>query len=295
MRSAPFARVDHLVIAVRDLDASTEAYAAVLGRAPSWRGRHPTYGTANTLFALRNCYLELLARDDGAGDHPIAAALAAFLADASEGLFAVALGSDDLSATHAALIAAGISPSPIHPGEGRDRGGAIRRWRSFFLDRGETRGIFVIAIQHDAGSTLPPALPRADERSVVAAIDHVVLFSDDVPGALALWHGAFGVPERWRREFPERGTLNVGLRLADVTLEVVGPLGGEPGTRGERAWGIAYDVPDVDAAAARLRAAGVVVGDPRAGLAPRTRVCTVKWNDRLPTLLIEHAPRDVQV
>lgn len=295
MPSAPFARVDHLVIGVRDLDASTAAYATMLGRAPSWRGRHPAYGTANSLFALRNCYLELLACDDERGDHPIAAALAAFLADASEGLFAIALGSDDLSATHAALVAAGLSPSPIHVGEGRDLEGPVRRWRSFLLDRSETRGLAVIAIQHDAGSTLPAARPTADERSVVAAVDHVVLFSDDVPGALELWQGTFGVPERWRRQFPERGTLNVGLRIAGVTLEIVGPLGDERGTRGERAWGLAYDVPDVDTAAARLRAAGVAVGEPRVGLAPGTRVCTVKWKDRLPTLLIQHAPRDAQV
>jgi hypothetical protein len=32
----------------------------------------------------------------------------------------------------------------------------------------------------------------------------------------------------------------------------------------------------------------VPVSDARPGLAPDTRVCTVKWQDRLPTLLIEH-------
>ena len=53
--------LDHLVIAVRDLDAATATYAALLGRAPSWRGDHPGAGTANTLFRLDRTYVELLA------------------------------------------------------------------------------------------------------------------------------------------------------------------------------------------------------------------------------------------
>ena len=296
MPAPPFAHVDHLVIAVRDLDAGIDAYAAMLGREPSWRGHHPDYGTANALFALRNCYLELLACDGGPlNDHPVAATLRAYLERRGEGLFAIALGSNDLDASHAALVGRGLAPSPILPGEGRAADGRVRRWRSFLLDRAETRGIAVIAIQHDPASTLPAAAARGDARSVVDAVDHVVLFSDDVPRALDLWTGTFGVPERWRREFPERGTLNVGLRLGGVTLELVGPLTGAGDGRGERPWGVAYVVPDVDAAVARLRNVGTSVGDVRDGIAPRTRVATVKWSERLPTLLIEHASRRAQV
>jgi len=293
--SAPFARVDHLVIAVRDLDASTQAYAAMLGRAPSWRGRHPAHGTANVLFGLGNCYLELLARSDPPSDHPLATVLAGYLAGRSEGLFAIALGSDDLPATLEALTRAGLSPSPPLAGEGVDDGGRTRRWQNALLDRGETRGVSVFAIQHDDRAAIAPAAPAGDPASIVTDVDHVVLFSDDLAGALGLWRDAFGVPERWRREFPERGTVNVGLRLGGMTLELVAPLAGATGTRGERAWGLAYDVSDVDAAVARLRASGIAVSDARTGLAPGTRVCTVKWADRLPTLLVQHEGRARQV
>jgi catechol 2,3-dioxygenase-like lactoylglutathione lyase family enzyme len=292
--SAPFARVDHLVIAVRDLEASAAAYAAMLGRTPSWCGRHPAHGTANVLFGLGNCYLELLACGDpsaGASDHPVATALAAYLTTRSEGLFAIALGSDDLAATGAALTRAGLSPSAPLEGVGVDAGGRSRRWHTVMLDRDETRGVSVFAIQHEGRTAIAPASAVGEPGSVVTGVDHVVLFSDDLAGALGLWHEAFGIPERWRREFPERGTVNVGLRLGGVTLEVVAPLAGSTGTRGERAWGLAYDVGDVDAAVARLRANGVAVSDARTGLAPATRVCTVKWTDRLPTLLVQHDGR----
>ena len=35
--------VDHIIIAVQDLDQASQDYALMLGRAPSWRGTHPGY------------------------------------------------------------------------------------------------------------------------------------------------------------------------------------------------------------------------------------------------------------
>ena len=291
MLAPPFARVDHLVIAVRDLDAAARAYAAMLGRRPSWHGRHPAYGTMNVLFGLGNCYLELLALDAAPSPHPIAATLAGYLERRAEGLFATAFGCDDLAAAAAHLAAAGLTPGPVTPGEARGPDGSTRRWHSFALDRAETRGVMVFAIAHEDPTAISAAAPAGDPRTDVTGVDHVVLFSDDLAGAIALWRDAFGISERWRREFPERGTINVGLRLGGVTLELVAPLAGDAGTRGERAWGLAYQVADVDAAVTRLRAAGMAASDARSGLAPGTRVATVKWTERLPTLLIEHAAR----
>ena len=57
--------LDHVVIAVHNLDAATMDYTALLGRAPSWHGSHPTYGTKNTLFRIDNTYVELLAPAPG--------------------------------------------------------------------------------------------------------------------------------------------------------------------------------------------------------------------------------------
>jgi hypothetical protein len=68
----------------------------------------------------------------------------------------------------------------------------------------------------------------------------------------------------------------------------VAPLGAAAGERGERLWGIAYAVEDGDAVVARLRAEGLEASDTRPGLAPATHVATVKWRERLPTLLIQH-------
>ena len=77
--------LDHIVFAVRDLEQATESYRRVLGREPSWRGNHPSYGTANALFRLDNSYVELLAPAGEAGaDSPWLRALRERLDGAGE-------------------------------------------------------------------------------------------------------------------------------------------------------------------------------------------------------------------
>jgi len=282
-----FTSVDHLVIAVKDLAAAEAAYAALLGLTPTWRGSHPTLGTRNVIFGVTNCYLELLSPNID-GTEPLALFLQHYLSDKQEGLLAVALGTDDLTAAARALDAAGLSPGEITPGEAVAENGATRRWRSVTLPPDRMRGIATLVIEHERRDAVPRAAAPPADPSAAAAVDHVVIFSDDIETALHLWRDVLGIPERWRREFPERGTVNVGLRLGGVTLELVAPLGNAAGERGERLWGVAYAVADCDAAVARARAHGIDVTDTRTGLAPGTRVATVKWKDRLPTLLLQH-------
>ncbi len=61
--------IDHVVIAVHDLEAAREAYAR-LGFTLTPVARHP-FGTANSLVQLQGCYIELLAvADPGAVPEP---------------------------------------------------------------------------------------------------------------------------------------------------------------------------------------------------------------------------------
>jgi catechol 2,3-dioxygenase-like lactoylglutathione lyase family enzyme len=288
--SLPFDRVDHLVIAVRDLAAAERHYTTLLDRDPSARGEHPDLGTCNVIFGLANCYVELLALATATPVHPVAVALAAFLERTPEGLLAIALGSEALEQTAVALRSAGIAVGDPFDLEIVARDGGRRRARLLAIAREQTRGVNVFAIAHERAA-IPLAAPRGSERASASSVDHVVLFSDDLEGGLRLWRDAFAIPERWRREFPDRGTINVGLRLGGVTLELVAPLDAAVGERGERLWGVAYAVQDCDAAVARLRAEGIPVSDARSGLAPATRVVTIKRADGVPTLLIQHTDR----
>ena len=42
--------LDHLIIAVKDLDAAEENYTKIFGQPPVWRGEHKELGTSNSLF-----------------------------------------------------------------------------------------------------------------------------------------------------------------------------------------------------------------------------------------------------
>ena len=58
-------RVEHIAIAVNDVDVAASAYAALLGRSPDWR--EETAGARHAWFQLTNVALDLV-QPDGAGD-----------------------------------------------------------------------------------------------------------------------------------------------------------------------------------------------------------------------------------
>ncbi|MHB8514222.1 MAG: VOC family protein, partial [Dehalococcoidia bacterium] len=152
-------RLDHLVIAVRDLDAATADYRALLGREPSWRGSHLSYGTRNTLFRIDNTYVELLALGGGKRDARWAGELARFLDDHGEGLYAVALGVDDVEVTTREMRRRGLDVLDPADGSGTDEAtGARRAWRNAQVRVTSTHGVRVFFIQHySPAEALPPA------------------------------------------------------------------------------------------------------------------------------------------
>src|SRR5688572_24003273 len=98
--------IDHAVIVVRDLK-SAEANYKRLGFRTTPRGQHTKLDTANHCIMLDDDYFELLAV---AKPSPYNAEQQATLAE-REGLWALALKTDDARAAHGQLKAAGFSPS----------------------------------------------------------------------------------------------------------------------------------------------------------------------------------------
>lgn len=278
--------LDHVILAVRDLDASAAAYGTLLGRAPSWRGAHPALGTRNVLFRLDDTYLELLAPAAPGG--PLAQMVSARLGAREERAFGLALGAPDVARAVADARARGLVVADPAPGQGSDdASGRVRTWRSAIVEPASARGLLLLLIEHTTpADALPPAALLGDVASTVASVDHVVVFTEDLDAGVGLWRDGFGLAVVWQRDFPERGTRNVGLDLGGVTLELIVRTDREPSGRQDTLWGIAYRVASCERAVARVRAAGGVIDDPRPGLAPGTRVGTVRWQ-RTASLLIE--------
>lgn len=253
----PDPTLDHVIIGVEDLRASAHALSAVLGRKPSWRGRHPAYGTANVLFRLDSSYLELLAPDPDATSDTARSAgsgqawtgsLGRFLRGRGGGLFSIALQTADMAATAARAKAKGLPVEDPLAGSGVDLdSGATREWVNARIPPESTRGTRCFFIEHKSP---PDALPVAPIDEPGAVLDNIAvsITSQDPDGARRMWRDLFGLPElamdgEWRFD------------LGNATL-IVAP-GGGVGDATDAYSALHLRVESVAAAASRLRRQGI--------------------------------------
>jgi catechol 2,3-dioxygenase-like lactoylglutathione lyase family enzyme len=114
----------------------------------------------------------------------------------------------------------------------------------------------------------------------VSRLDHVVFAVDDIDAAARSWATAFGLEaapaQRPDSASVELAELPVGGGSAFVeivrALDDGHPIGRAVAERGEGMLSLSLQVDNLDAAVAGLRAKGVAVSDPEAGLLPDTRV-----------------------
>jgi methylmalonyl-CoA/ethylmalonyl-CoA epimerase len=129
-----FKGVDHIVVAVKDLDASIGKYEAIYGAPVSDRSEAAAAGMKMAFFRFPDSYVELVSNlgDDG----PIAKRLA----DRGEGVHLVAMKVDDLDKTLAELREKGVrlvgDPGP---------GTAVRG--QVFVHPSETGGVLTQLVQ----------------------------------------------------------------------------------------------------------------------------------------------------
>ena len=102
---APLSRLDHVIIAVRNLDKAAATYRR-LGFTLTPRGLHEGKGTGNHCIMFKNSYIELLGIVDESGAK---GRLAERVNAQGEGGLGIAYGADDADAAAAALRAAGIA------------------------------------------------------------------------------------------------------------------------------------------------------------------------------------------
>jgi methylmalonyl-CoA epimerase len=129
-----FKGVDHVVVAVKDLDASIAKYEAIYGAPVSDRSEAAPAGMKMAFFRFGDSYVELVSNlgDEG----PIARRLA----DRGEGVHLIAMKVDDLDATLADLRAKGVrlvgDPGPGNPVRGQ-----------VFVHPAETGGVLTQLVQ----------------------------------------------------------------------------------------------------------------------------------------------------
>ena len=257
--------LDHLVIGVRDLDAAGNLYER-LGFRVGARNRHP-WGTENRIVQFPGSFLELVTVAD-AGAIPAAGertfSFGAFVRDAlaeqGEGLSMLVLESRDAKADAAAFKVAGIGdyePFFFERQAKRPDGSTVRVAfeLAFAADPKAPEAGFFVCQQHEPQNFWNPEFQR--HPSGATALASAVMLADD-PAA----HRAFLTAFSGGAEVLE-GNEDYVLALPRGRLDVLDPETAqgayqvEPDTTPARFLGFCVSVPDLEAVAERLSAAGV--------------------------------------
>lgn len=155
--------LDHLIIAVGDLDAAAAGWAR-LGFTLTPQGRHIGAGTANRCVMFFNDYIELLALADRAETSP----LATHLARIGEGGFGVAFATEDADRTEAAWRGVGETVTRRRLERPVGAEGDIARFDNVHLREGALAGLSGFAIRHETSALIRPAHTLDHANSAIA-------------------------------------------------------------------------------------------------------------------------------
>lgn len=208
--------IDHIVIAVRDLDTAIRSYTE-LGFAVVPGGRHPV-GTHNALIALRDgAYIELIAFYERNPEHKWWTPL-----EQGGGFVDFCMRTDDLRGDTEALRKAGVAiddPSPLS----RTRpDGYQLRW-VLSIPRAGHRGVAPFLIQDE--TPREERVPReTGHPNGVRGIGTVTVAVDDVPTVRGWYARALGRPGQDVRR-PDLNGIGVRFGVGPHTFDFVAPSG----------------------------------------------------------------------
>ncbi|MHB8575972.1 MAG: VOC family protein [Dehalococcoidia bacterium] len=272
--------VDHIVLPVADLEGASAAFER-LGLRLTPAARHAEMGTANRVFFAGSetnlFYVELIgiANAAEAAAHPRGAQIAAAIA-AGRGLLTVMLRVSNMQAAVAELAGKGVTATlrTVRRADGSTIGEVadldIRAEASFDLS----------LIQY--AEPQQERYARYSERGLLTNIlplkrlDHLAAVAPDIEGCMRFWIDVLGVPLAGEVRTPVM--IIRQLRVGDVMLELLGPatpdspIAKRPAGPASMA---AFEVPDLAAAVAQVRASGFTAPDPAPGALPNTHTATV--------------------
>ena len=276
--------IDHILVAVEDLEKAVENYSAIFGFAPTWLGDHPTLGTKNALFPFENMYLELIAKNKN-DEGPLADTVSKHLEKNGESIFGLALETDDIEIAKKELSIGLDADLEISDGKGiNNTTGEERHWRNIFIPKKFSRGIFTLLIQHTKGN-LPKH--KISDTSYISRMDHVVINSNDPDGLVELYRDKYGIRLALDQFVEQWGGRMLFFRTNQTTIEAIGIK--KDGPPKDLLWGLAWTTKDIKKTHKRLLSAGVNITDIKDGRKPNTLVATIKSHClNVPTLLIEH-------
>jgi glyoxalase-like protein len=198
-------RIDHVVLAVRDLHASAGRMWDEHGLRFAPGGRHPRWGTANMIAPLGDDYVELLGVvDDEVGSESVLGRTLLELSADGDRWFSVCLADDGIDATAARL---GLA---VQPGARTRPDGTEVRWRGAGIEeRGEELWLPFFIIW-DVPPELHPGAAPAAHRVPAVGIAWVEVGGDEP--RLRDWLGGAAMPIRVVDTDPRVHAVGISLR-----------------------------------------------------------------------------------
>jgi len=265
--------LDHVLIAVRDLDRAGLDFAHKLGFTLTPVGLHPGRGTHNRLIVLRSEYLELIAIRDLAEAQAARRRLASFLAS-REGLFMLALGTGAIAKAAATLQGRGVPvEDPVAGARQGKSGQGGYTWRYAPIAPEGLPGAPAFLIQHDQQlqERYRDAPHPGRHNNDVIGIHRIALAVQNAAKAAARWQALLGleaVPAGDSRSTQAEACASLQLQnccLDFISPEAEGRLSRFLTQFGEGLYLLALEVGDLDHTIAFLADRGVAVTEIREG------------------------------
>ncbi len=268
-------RIDHVAVLVEDLDAAFDTYTTRLGFPVSWH-RETHESSRNAALWLGNASLELL-QPLSEGSGPLGAFFRQAMETRGPGLFMVAFEPDGIERTVDGLRQRGAGVGDPNPGT--VEGAHPRSYLTAVVSRRSTPGLESFLCEYN-----PPFVPADGGAGPmkIKKLDHVVIATHDLEGALALWERNVGLKPDASLDHPLGAGFKVArLPIGESFLELVQPVDEEGRfyeqvqQRGEGLFSISVEVEDLDEAVAFLRGNGAKVSDPEPSIWPNARLARI--------------------
>jgi catechol 2,3-dioxygenase-like lactoylglutathione lyase family enzyme len=267
--------LDHIAVAVRDLDRAASAFGALLGRRADWR--EEAAGARHAWFQLENMALDIV-QPEGPGESGDRAR--AQIEAHGEGLWGLAFAVSDLSETRRMLARRGCPTAEPAALLSTDA------WRLAFVNPAACHGVSIALAERRRRSQ-----PKAGGEGAVQGLDHVVINTAHPDRAVALSGARLGIDFRLDRSNPQWGSRLMFFRCGGAVVEIGSRLDAATSDAPDRLSGLAWRVTEPQAAQSRLAKAGFDVSEVRAGRKPGTHVFTVRSGvPGAPTLMLSAEP-----
>jgi catechol 2,3-dioxygenase-like lactoylglutathione lyase family enzyme len=277
--------IDHIALAVRDLDPAVDGYRRMLGREPNWIGGDG--GARHAWFQFPNMALDIITPH---GEGAFGERMRAHLDAKGEGVWAVAFTAEDIEGTQKLMARRGLRMTEPSLTRSTHDDGRKRYWLGANPHPDDTAGLQVLLIAPPRDG-VPWPLSESTGDGAVEKLDHLVIRTPNPERALAIYGAKLGLDLRLDRTNESWGARQLFFKAGDAVVEFGASAKGPPSDEADSFGGLAWRVTEPQAARARMAASGFDVSEVRAGRKPGTHVFTVRDAPAgVPTLMLSAEP-----